>query len=557
MNYPRFKKGSFSATALKYARDIVTGKIEACWQVRASCQRMIDLFKRDDLKWSQDRVDHICQFAQACPHVIGPLAGETIELQPFQVFILANLFGWTVKATDLRLYREALILLPRGNAKSTLAAIIALYMTFAEGQGGAEGLSGATSLDQANAVYEPAKRMVEMTPALASGLGLETAKRSIYQPHTGSSFKPVIANTKDGGLPWCAITDELHQAKNDVQLGAFRTGMAKRKGADPLLLIISTAGTNLAGVCRQEQLYFESLLSGVLTDDTKFSLIYTIDKADDWRDFSVWRKANPNLGVSIDEDRLKDEHKKAQQSPSYQVQALTKYLNVWCNSATGWLNQKDWADAASPGITIPDGSSVWIGVDLSTKTDLTCISVIARIDGKIVINPYIYLPEGALAKSKNAKGYAEWIASAAINATNGNASDHAEVEDCIRALASRYRVEALACDPWQSAGLMQRLQDAKLTVYEFPQNARTYSPVMDDFEADLLNGNVLHPDNPCLNWMAANISIRWRGIMKSPSRPTGQDHLKIDGIAATLMAYGAYSVAPPPARVPLVLEWFD
>ncbi len=526
-------------------------------QVRQACERFKALFARPDLVFDTTRIDHICDFAGEMPHVIGPLAGERIKLEPFQTFILANLFGWLHRDTRLRLYREAFILLPRGNAKSTLAAIIANYMTFLTGQGGAEGLCGATSIAQAEAVFVPAKRMIEMRPDLADAYGIETAARSIYQASTGSSFKPVIASTKDGGLPWVAIADEVHQSRDGTQLAAFRTGMGKRRGADPLLLIISTAGTNIAGVCRQEQLYFESVLNGTLRDDAKFALIYTIDKGDDWKNFRVWKKANPNYGVSVDENHLRNEYQKALQSPSAQSDCLTKYLNVWCNTASGWLNLRDWSNAADPKLQIQNGTSVWVGVDLSTRTDITAVTLVAVLpNGKRAVVPQLFAPAGSLERSKNAKGYVEWIAAGHLIKTEGEASDHSEVENYIRQLGKTYRVEAVLFDAWQGAGMMQRLQAEGVNVVEFPQRAAYFSAPMTDFEADLMNGNIVHPDNGCLNWMAANASVRQLGVLRSLCKPTGQEHLKIDGMATTIMAYAASQTAKP-ATLDLDVEWFD
>lgn len=546
-------ESTFTKNAKAYARAVKAGKISACWQVKAAAERFLADFTRKDIDYRDDRATHACSFIEQLPHVVGPLAGIKIKLEPFQVFIIVNLFGWVEKATGLRRYREAFILLPRGNAKSTLAAAIALYMTFAQNQAGAEGLSGATSMDQANAVFGPAKRMVEMTPALGEALGIETAARSIYQVTSGSKFVPVIAKTRDGGLPWVAICDELHQALDDTQLSAFRTGMGKRRGADPLLVIISTAGTNVAGVCRQEQLYFEQVLKGTIADDSKFVLVYTIDKTDDWKDFRVWRKANPCWGVSVDEEHLKREHAKALQSPSYQAIACTKYLNVWTNTASGWLNQKDWAAAARPDLVIDSGARAWIGVDLSTKTDITAVAMVAEVDGARAIVPFLFLPTGALERSKNTKAYAEWVATGALIQTDGSASDHEAVETKVRELCSTYNVQDVLFDGWQSAGMMQRLMADGIACAEFPQRASHFTAPMVDFEADLMNGKIVHPDNPALNWMAANASVAQRGPFRSLTKPTGQDHLKIDGIVSAMMAYAqAIRDVPAPPSAPML-----
>jgi phage terminase large subunit-like protein len=549
----KLKRNTYAWVAIEYAKKVTSGKIEACWQVKAACQRTLDDLERTDLVFDTARIDHVCDFASALPHVIGPLAGQNIKLEPFQIYFLANIFGFVVRKTGLRKYREAFVLLPRGSAKSTLAAIIGLYMTFAEGQGGARGLSGATSLKQASFVFTPARQMALKTPALVEALGLEVNARSIYQPSTGSSFQAVKANTEDGDLPWCAIADELHEAKSSVQLDTFRTGMGKRKGGDPLLLIISTAGTNVGGICRQEQLYFESVLSKTLKDDSKFALIYTIDKDDDWKDFRVWKKANPNYGISVDEDHLRREYDKALQSPSAQSICLTKYLNVWCNTADGWLNQRQWAEAATPALVIPADAPCYIGVDLATKTDITAICLVARLpDGRLAIIPHLFLPTGALDRSQNSKAYEEWIASGALIGTEGEASDHSEVEDRIRELCTTYNVQGVLFDPWQSAGMSQRLAADGLKVIDFAQRASNFGPAMTDFEADLMNGKIVHDDNACMNWMASNISFKMKGPFMNPGKPTGQDHLKIDGMITALMAYAQLQDAPAPPAAPML-----
>ncbi|SOB86759.1 Phage terminase-like protein, large subunit, contains N-terminal HTH domain [Sphingomonas guangdongensis] len=555
---PKFKRKSFSFRAFEYAQKVIDGRIDASWQVRAQCQRSLALFDRPDIAYDEARVDHFCEFGQALPHVIGPLAGECFCFEPWQLFLFANIFGFIVKATGLRLHREVFALLPRGSAKSTVAAIIGNYMAFCEGEGGAQVLSGATSMDQAMHVFEPARQMALQTPAMCEALGLEVNARSIYQISSGSSFKPVIAKTKDGGLPWCAIADELHQALDGTQLQAFRTGMGKRRGSDPLLLIISTAGVNLAGICRSEQLYFESVLNGSVRDDAKFALIYTIDLGtDDWKDLKVWKKANPNYGVSVDETHLKGEYEKALQSPAAQADALTKYLNVWCNTAAGWLNQADWSRAAQPSLEIPPGVEVSIGVDMSTKTDLTAITVGWTMpDGRHAFVSYLFVPSGALERNRNSTAYADWIASGHLIQTEGTASDHAAVRDKLKELLKTYRVQVIHYDEWEANTIMQELAADGANVVAFSLKAPIIGPAMDDFEADLQNRLIVHPDNPCLNWQAQNISVQPQGKFKRPSKPTGQDHLRIDGMVTVILAHAGLRVAAP-EPLDLTLEWFD
>lgn len=549
----KFPKNSNSAVALDYANNVTSGKIPASWQVIAACQRFLDDFERDDIVFDTDEVDAVCEFASACPHVIGPLAGEPIKLEPFQIFILANIFGWLDRETRLRRYREAFVLLPRGNAKSTIAAIIALYMTFCLGQGGAEGLSGATSLKQANAVFLPAKRMVELTPEMAANLGLEVAAKSIYQTETGSSFQPVKAKPGDGGLPWIAITDELHEARDATQLNAFRTGMGKRKGADPLLLIISTAGTNLAGVCRQEQLYFEGVLAGTIKDDSKFALIYTIDPEDNWTDFRVWQKANPNYGVSVDEEHLQKEYEKALQSPSYQAICLTKYLNVWVSSASGWLTTQAWAKGIDESLNLEDfkGSEATLACDMSTRQDLTGITLSIRRGDESLLFPIAHLPEGALDGSPNANAYREWIDGGHLINTPGSASSFAEIEQKVLDLCRDFKIRKAIFDPWQGEFLRQKVASLGIETEIWPASAPAmWTRTIDDFEADLKNGLIKHPNHPVLNWCAANIALSERGVTRIPAKP--QKHLKIDVMITSLLAYAALKEEAPEPTAPML-----
>lgn len=545
----RYPKSSFAWIAIDYAKRIISAKEPACLQVKQAAQRYLDDFDREDIFFSTPKVDHVCEFVSNLVHVKGKWAGQKIKLEPFQVFTLANIFGWIELKTGKRRFRSAFILLPRKNGKSLIAGAIGLYMTFADGEAGAEGYSGATSLDQAKEVFLPAKQMAEMTSGFAEALDVETAKQSIFCVTTGSSFRPVIANTKDGASPHIAICDELHQARDDTQINAFRTGMGAR--SQPLLLVISTAGTNLAGVCRSEQLDAEAVLAGTKKNDRLFALIYTTDPEDNWRDVKTWRKANPNWGVSVGEDYLKDALAEGLQSPAKQAAIRTKHLNQWVSSAAGWLNQTDWTKAADSSIVIPPDAPVWIAVDLGVKVDITATTMVARLpDGKRAIVPSLFLPTGALERSPNAPAYTDWIESGALISTEGEASDHGAVEDHIRTLCATYNVQGVLFDPWQSASMSQRLAADGVKVMEFAQRATNFSPAMTDFEADLLNGKLVHNDNPCMNWMAQNISVVMKGPFKSPQKPSGQDNLKIDGMITALMAYAASQTDEEPVSEP-------
>ncbi len=550
----RFPKDSFSAVAATYAKDVLSGKTPACVQIKQAAARFQDDFSRRDLIFSEVHVDHVCEFMQRLVHVKGVWAGKPIKLEPFQVFALANIFGWREKATSLRRYRQALILLPRKNGKSLIAAGIALYMVFADREPGAEGYSGATSLEQANEVFEPARRMVEMTPGLAEALDISVAKSAIYSTTTGSKFSRVIANTKDGASPHFACCDELHQARDDTQINAFRTGMGAR--SQPLLLIITTAGNNIAGVCHSEQMEAEAVLSGLKKNDRLFALIYTIDPEDDWRTESSWRKANPNWGVSVGSAYLQDQLNEARQSPAKQAAIRTKHLNQWVASASGWLTTQLWASAIDETLNLDDykGREAYLSADIATRQDLTGVNLVIPDGDKRLIFPFAHLPEGALDASQNAPAYREWIDSGHLVKTDGTASDFETVKQHVLQLCRDFKIVKAVFDPWQGEFLRQEVASLGIDTEIWPASAPAlWTKTLDDFEADLKNGKIKHPNHPVLNFCAANLSISEKGVTRIPVKPSkSQNHLKIDVMVSALTAYAISLEAAPVEAAPML-----
>lgn len=543
----RYPKGSYAWTAVDYAKRVVAGKIDASWQVKASAQRMLNDLKRRDIIFDAistdshiSAVDRACGFIEALVHIKGEWAGQPVTLEPFQVWIIASIFGFLNAKTRLRKHRSVFILLPRKNGKSLIAAGIALYMTFADNEAGAEGYCGASNLSQANEVFTPAKRMAELSPGFVDAFGVEVMAKSIFSQDSGSKFVPVIAKTKDGSSPHIAICDELHQAKDATQIQAFRTGMGARR--QPLLLVISTAGFHQAGICRTEQLDAEAVLKGSAVDDRLFSAIYTIDQDDNWRDFACWQKANPNIGVSITEEYLRGEYEKALQSPANQAFARTKYLNQWVASANGWLNQVDWAKAGDTTLSMADlkGSTAYIGVDMATRQDLTAIVVVVPLpNGKRAIFPFAFVPQGAVDDSPNAPAYAKWVQDGSLIVTAGSASSFTEIEAKLSELCDHFDVKEIVFDNWQGENTRQKFEAKGHNTSIFVSNSSEWTVAMDDFEAALKNEQLVHPVNPVFDWCAANVCAHQQGVSRRPVKPSKNGPEKIDLVVAALYAFAA------------------
>lgn len=541
MSSRRMPLPRYADRATDYARRVVRGDVAACDNVRLACSRHLADLEASAWVWDRDRADYACRLIEAMRHTKGAWArrGENIRLEDWQCFIVCSLFGW-VDDRGLRRYRQAFVLVPRKNAKSTLAAAIGLVLAFCDGEAGAEVYAGATSEKQAWEVFGPAQKMARGD--FEEAFGVKVAARSIFAPEDGSRFQPIIGKPGDGSSPHCAIVDEYHEHATPEQFDTMLTGMGARE--QPLMFVITTAGDNVAGPCFEMQRHCEDVLRGTVRDDRLFALLYGIDAEDDWRDFDVWRKANPNIGVSISEDYLRDRHAEALARPQKQGVNLTKHLNVWVRSRSAWLNRAKWEACGRPGMVPEDfaGHDAWIGCDLASKIDIA--AVVARVslpDGGAAIFPRFYLPESQLGPGgKNSAAYAAWAADGHLIVTPGDTIDFEKIQVDVREWLEVFRVHAVCFDPWQSQGIRQALERDGVRALELGMSARNLSAPMVEFEAGVESGTLLHPANPCLTWMAGNVTAREdaRGN-KYPRKPDGHEHLKIDGIMAALMATAA------------------
>jgi len=285
-----------------------------------------------DSRWHFDevRANRICAFAERYRHEKGELQGQCLVLQDWQCFILSQIFGW-VDSDDIRKYREALLLIPRGQGKSPLAAIIAVWMAFFDGERGAEVYTAATTEKQALEVFRPARAFIEQEPAFAR-LGIIAAAKSIYQTSTRSRFSPVIGKSKYGGAPYCAIMDEAHQLPDTELYDSFKTGCNKRKNS--LLVTISTAGvSSTENPCYQLQQDGQKVLEGVISNDRLLVIIHCADDTVEWSSRDAVRMANPNLGISNDEEAVFLDHDEAIRNPAKQNVFRAMHLNQWSTAA--------------------------------------------------------------------------------------------------------------------------------------------------------------------------------------------------------------------------------
>lgn len=537
------------AAANKYARDVLAGRIPACKWVKKSCQRHLDDLKASKsrafpYRFDADAAAAVCQFGELLPHVKGRWARkkELIKLQPWQCFILCNLFGWVHKRSGLRKYRKAYIKVPRKNGKSVLAAIIALWMFAMDGEPGAEVYSGATTEKQAWEVFRPAKAMIQRSPDLAEAAGIEVWAKSLARPDDGSRFEPLIGKPGDGASPSCAIVDEYHEHDTPDLFDTMETGMGARE--QPLLVVITTAGNNIAGPCFDQEKEAEQVLDGVHDMPELFALMYGIDADDNWADPAILEKANPNFGVSVDADYLRAQQRQATQNPAKQNRFKTKHLDVWCSAKTAWMNLVWWDACADPLLSLDEfeGKPCWVIVDLASKIDIAVVMLLFRErkgkhDHYYLFGRY-YLPEETIETAEqNGQAYRKWVKQGLLIPTDGAEVDFDEIREDIKQLASRFQVLDVAYDPWRATQLAHQIAADGAKVIEYRQNIQNMCGPMREFEAAVKAMRMHHDGGPVLTWMVSNVVAK--ADRKDNLYPEKEkEHLKIDGAVAALMGLG-------------------
>ena len=533
------------AAAEGYVADVLSGAVPAGKWIRLACERHrrdCERSKSKDWPFRLDsaRGERVCRFVELMPHVKGRWArgsAKPIRLEAWQSFLTVSLFGWVHKATGRRRFRKGRLYVSRKNGKSSWAAPIGLYMLAADDEPGSEVYSGATSEKQAWEVFGPAKEMAKRTPALVKKFGIEVNAKTLIRPGDASKFEPVIGKPGDGASPHCSITDEYHEHATDDQLATMETGMGARE--QPLSLVISTAGDNLAGPCREDWLECQKILEGVIEDERTFALIYAADPELDWTSEAALRQANPNYGVSVDAEFLQGQLQEAINNPRKQGHFKTKHLNLWVQARDAFVNMQRWSECRDPALRLEDckGLPCWMGLDLASKVDIAALELLFLLEpGRYARFGRYYLPEETVEQAEN-QHYRKWHAQGLLTVTPGNIIDFGEIEADVVSLSREYGAQSVGYDPHQATMLVTRLQDEGVPVVEFRPTVLNFSEPMKQVEALIRDRKLAHDGDEVMTWAMSNVVAKLDAkdnVYPRKERPEN----KIDPFVALCMAMG-------------------
>lgn len=490
-----------------------------------------------------DRVDRVLAAFRKLVHTQGRWAGKPFVPDPWQVaYVLAPVFGWIrwVDEADgyVRIINLIYVDVPRKNGKSSLSGGIAIYLTCADGESGAQVVTAATSENQAGFVFGPIKLLAEKSPALKPHVKAHQ-KRVVHLP--SGSYVAVIAAAADaqhGANLHGAVIDELHLHKSPDLVEAIETGTGSR--TQPLIVIITTADSGKPNtIYARKRERVEQLARGVLKDETTYGVIWACGPADDPHDEGTWRKANPGFGVSPTRAYLLRKSNEAKQSPADLAVFQRLHLGLRTKQETKYLTLAEW-DRNAGMVVEPDlaGSLAYGGLDLGSTSDLTSLCWIFPAEQGYDVLWRYWAPEASLeALDKRTAGMASvWVRNGWLTTTPGNVTDYAFVKDQALKDLDTFDVQEVGFDPWNATTLTNDLIAESAPMVEVRQGYASLSPPLKEVKRLLKAGShevpmLRHGGNPVSRWMVDNLVVAMdpSGNVK-PDKGNAAD--KIDGVAA-------------------------
>jgi len=540
----------------RYTEGVTSGDIVACKYVKLAVKRHLDDLEHGaerGLYFDEDAACHICDFFANIQHSKGKWAGEYIKLEDWQTFLLCCLFGWK-NEDGTRRFKIAYNEVARKNGKSTLAAGIGIYLAEFDGEEGAEVYSVATKMDQAKIIHHEAVMMVRKSKGLRKRLNIQV--NNIHSLVTNSKFEPLgsDAKTLDGLNPHGTLIDELHAHPDGSIYDVMRSAMGSRN--QPILFSITTAGFDCHNFCHQQRDYAIKVLEGQVQDDTYFAIIYTLDgydstedTKDDWKDESVWIKANPNLGVSVNLKDMREMAKEAAESSGKLNNFLVKKLNIWTTQTVKWVNLDRWARCNRViGESELVGQRCFGAFDLSTNTDLAGYGLIFPQPDRYIFIPRLFIPKDNADKRQREDRvpYIDWANQGYLTLTPGNVIDYKAIRQSFWADIQKFNLQMVGFDRWNFEALRQQLIEdgvPEAKMFSFGQGFASMSAPMKKLEEIYLSEKLIYNNHPVIRWMAENLAAKTdpAGNIK-PDKEESRE--RIDGMVILIMALGLAITQP-------------
>lgn len=491
--------------------------------------------------FDEKKAEKVVKFINNLKHTKGVWHGVPFDLLPWQDKVIKDIFG-TVKDNGYRKYNTAYVEIPKKNGKSEIAAAIALYLTCADNEWGAEVYGCAADRQQASIVFDVAVDMVDQCPALKKRIKpVISQKRLVYMPL--GSFYQVLSSeafSKHGLNVHGVIFDELHAQPNRELYDVMTKGSGDAR-MQPLFFLITTAGTDRNSICYEVHQKAEDILRGKKIDKTFYPVIYGIKDEDDWSLEENWYKANPSLGHTIDIEKVRNAFNSAKENPAEENIFRQLRLNQWVKQSIRWMPMDTWNKCSfEVNIEKLKGRGCYGGLDLSSTNDITAFVLVfppIPEDDKYYVLPFFWIPEDnlKLRVKRDHVPYDVWKKQGFLETTEGNVIHYAFIENFIDKLGTQFNIKEIAFDRWGAVQMVQNLDGLGFTVVPFGQGYKDMSPPTKELMKITLEKKIAHGGHPVLSWMMDNIFVRTdpAGNIKPDKEKSTE---KIDGAVALIMA---------------------
>ena len=524
----------------EYAEDVVNGKINACKYIKEACTRYLEWFNIYEFR--EDKVQHVINFISHLRHFVGKHNGKPFILLPYQEWIIYNIFGFYYPNTNKRVINYVYLELARKNGKTAFAAAISLYMLCADGENGSEVEMVANSAKQAKICFDMSSNFLSSIDKKGKYF---TRYRDKIKFDKTKSFLQILssdASGNDGYNSYCFVLDECHEQRDSRLWDVMCSSQGMRENS--LAMITTTAGFNLYGFCYDYRRTCTEILSGLKKDDSQFVAIYTMDEDDDWTDSRNWIKANPSLGVTVNENYLQQQIGKAKNNTTLEVGVRTKNLNQWISTSDIWISN-DLLMSATEKVDLDDFKecTAFIGVDLASVSDLTAVSVMIPIDGKFIFKTKYYLPQSALRDNSNCELYKDWKRKGFLTITDGNVTDYDYLLSDIIKVSNKLFISKIAYDQYNATQWAINATTQGLPLEPYSQALWSFNRPTKEFERLIKSGRVIIDDNPITRWCYSNVVLKYdHNDNVKPTKLENQQ--KIDGAISMIEALGAYLNQP-------------
>ena len=491
--------------------------------------------------YDKKKADRAVTFIENLCHTKGKWAGTPFWLLPWQEQLIRDIFG-IVKPDGNRQFRTAFVEICKKVGKSELAAAVALYLLYADNEPSAEVYGAAADRQQASIVFDVAKQMVEMSPALMKRSKLMGATKRIVNYSNAGYYQVLSAEVggKHGFSVSGLVFDEIHTQPNRQLYDVLTKGSSDAR-QNPLHFIITTAGNDRHSIAFELHTKAVDILEGRRVDPTFYPVVYGLKDDEDWEDEANWYKVNPSLGYTVDIERLRDAYREAKQNPADEITFKWLRCNMWVSSTVAWIPDAIYMRGNEPiDMDALAGRDCYAGLDLSSTGDITALVPIfppRDEEEKYVLLPYFWIPEETIPRrvKANSVPYDIWEKQGYIMSTEGNVIHYDFIEKFIMDLSEKYHILEIAVDRWNATQMIQNLEGEGFTIVPFGQGFSSMSAPTKEFYRLLMEGRIIHGGNPVLRWMAGNVVIDTdpAGNIKVTKAKSKE---KIDGIVAAIMA---------------------